>query len=120
MAQNDVPYERIIQDRFKSFIPKATDSWKEGIKNGYNLELDHFDMVYEMVQVTPANEGKNTLVCGVLAMVAYAKDCDGNKKRVVGAKALCHLFKDDKIVDAVVIQEQNYILLNGWDNSLEI
>ena len=114
-------YIEIIKDRYKDLetSEKLLESWKTGMLTEYKLFLDHVQIQYEHTTILKTTDDK-TLVCGNMLIIAYGKTLDGQKKRVLSLRSLCHLFSKGKLERITIINREDNKLLNGWDDLIII
>jgi hypothetical protein len=85
----------------------------------YGLVLDHMEMHYTETATQKTTDGK-TVVCGDLLIIGYGKTLDGDKKRVLSLRFLCHLFNKGDLEKVLTMDKKSNILLNGWNDSIVI
>ena len=126
IAQEQIPqkspnYIEIIKEKYTSaeYGQKAFESWAPGMLSDYGLILDHLEMGYKADGISATTDGK-TLVCGQLLIIGYGKTSEGEKKRIISLRSLCHLFNKEVIEKILSINKETNRLLNGWDDSVII
>jgi hypothetical protein len=121
IQQREPNYVEIIKQKYKDAETnqKVIETWTEGILKEYLLILDHLEMRYTQIETTKTTDEK-TLVCGNLLITAYAKTLDGDKKRVISLRPMCHLFNKEILEKTVLINRQANKVINGWDDSILI
>jgi hypothetical protein len=119
--QKELNYIEIIRQGYTTAeTSKITiESWKLGILNDYGLIFDHLEMTYEGIVMAPTTDEK-TLVCGNLLIIGYGRTSDGDKKRVISLRSVCHLFNKEVVEKALTMAKEPNRVLNGWDDSVLI
>ena len=115
-------YEKQIKDFYKraeAIGGVSAKTWRDGLLAEYGLILDRVENAYKMQAEQDTTDGRH-LVCGVLTITGFCKTKDGMKKRVVQARQVCHVFKDQKVEKALKISEIPTKFLNGWDDLIVI
>lgn len=118
--QKETNYIEIIKQKYKTVESNqtVTESWKIGMLNEYRLIFNHLEITYEGILVSSI--GEKTLACGNLLIIAYGKTLNNDKKRVISLSSVCHLFNKEVIEKVLIIAEEPYKILNGWDDSVPI
>ena len=119
--QKEPDYIEIIKQGYKTAESNqiVTKSWKTGILNEYGLIFNHLEITYSRIIMVPSID-KKTLLCGNLLIIGYGRTSDGDKKRVISLRSVCHLFNKEVVEKALTMAKEPNKLLNGWDNSVLI
>jgi hypothetical protein len=116
-------YEKFLKERYQEVMnnPKdnGVDTWRAGMLREHSLVLMKIEMLYKAVSMAPTNDGR-ILVCGALQITGFGQMLDGQKKRIISRRAVCHIFKENKLDKALNMGEENNKLLNGWEDSSSI
>jgi len=121
-TQENTNYEEMINQACKEAQTKETlvQSWRNGVLHDYNLILDRMEIKFTQDYTSSTTENQ-TLVCGTMVDIGYCKTEDGIKKRVVSKRYVCYIFdKVNQIGKAKVMQKQDNIVLDGWNDFIEI
>lgn len=111
-------YEEWLQKNYSEKSKKLDLTWKTGVFLEYGLILDHMEMKFSAAREIEADN--KAVVCGILDVVGYGKNKDGDKYRVFSRRTICHLFEGVELKGTVTLSSLPNKLLRGWDNGVPI
>jgi hypothetical protein len=114
-------YDKYLSDRYKEVEtkPSVVETWQVGLLTEYGLVFDHLVFVFTKSAEAVSTDGKH-LISGKLLAIAYAKTRDGEKKRLIQEKDVCHIFLNQTLEKTLTIEQKDHVVKQGWDEGVSI